>query len=210
MLMLVLSAAACGDDQEPTGTPPASTRPCPVERCVDIDEANAVLGFEVLEPSYTPDDFSLDRRELVENLAPGAPAPGGPGTAQPLGTPSTILTEFRFHGSPALPGITLLQSSIATRTLRLATPDCAETISTDSGPLFYINGGYILDVSEDGTEQFLCRDTSMPSRDVHNVIAVRGATLIEVTAFPEVRVSKDEIIELVKSLGPAVSDLALP
>ena len=208
--MLALSVGACDGGQEPAGSPPASNRQCPAERCIDIDEANAVLGFEVLEPSYIPDDFVLDRRELVENVAPGAPVPGGTGVAQPLGSPSAILTDFRFRGSPALPGITLLQSSLANRTFRLTTPDCAETISTDSGPLFYINGGYILDVSEDGTEQFLCRDTSMPPRDVHNVVAVRGDMLVEVIAFPEVQISKDEIIELVKSLGPAESDSALP
>ena len=169
-----------------------------------------MLGFEVLETSYIHDDFILDRRELGENLAPGAPFPGATGGVEPLDPPSTILTDFRFRGSPALPGITLLQSSLASRTFRLSTPDCAETITTDSGPLFYINGGYILDVSEDGTEQFLCRDTSMPSRDVHNVIAVRGDTLVEIFAFPEVGISKDEIIALAKSLVPAISDQSKP
>jgi hypothetical protein len=209
-LVLALSIGACDSGQASTASPPASNRRCPAERCIDIDEANAVLGFDILEPSFIPDDFVLDRRELVEDLAPGAPVPGSTGAAQPLGPPSTILTDFRFRGSPALPGITLLQSSLGSRTLHLATPDCAEIISTESGPLFYIDSGYILDVSADGTEQFLCRDTSMALRDVHNVIAVRGDTLVEVIAFPEVRISKDEIIALVKSLGPAESDSALP
>ena len=209
-LVLVLSMGACDGGQASTGSPPASNRQCPAERCIDIDEANATLGFEVLEPSFIPDDFVLDRRELVENVAPGAPVPGGTGAVQPLGSPSTILTDFRFRGSPNLPGITLVQSSLAGLRFRLEGPACAETVSTDSGPLFYIHGNYLLGVSEDGTEQVLCKDTLMPPREVHNVIAVRGSTLVEIFAFPEVGISKDEIIELAKSLLPAVSDPSKP
>jgi hypothetical protein len=209
-LVLVLAIGACDNGQASTASPPASNRQCPAERCIDIDEANATLGFEVLEPSFIPDDFVLDRRELVENLAPGAPIPGGTGAVQPLDTPSAILTDFRFRGSPNLPGITLLQSSLAGLSFRLEGPDCAETVSTDSGPLFYVHGNYLLGVSEDATEQVLCKDTLMPPRDVHNVIAVRGDTLVEIFAFPEVGISKDEIIALAKSLVPAISDQSKP
>ena len=201
---------ACGGGDESNGSPPASERQCPAERCIDIDEANAVLGFEVLEPSYIPDDFALDRRELIENLAPGAPVPGSTGPVEVLGPPTSILSDFRFRGSMALPGIILIQTSLGGMEFRLAGPDCAETLSTDAGPLYYVHGMSVFDQSADGTEQSLCRDTTAPPRDIHNIIAVRGNTLIEVIAFPEVGISKDEIIELAKSLRPAESDPAKP
>jgi hypothetical protein len=152
----------------------------------------------------------MERRELVGSLEPGAPSPGGSGTSEALGPPTSILTDFRFRGSVALPGITVLQSVLPFTAMRPVRPDCAEIIPTESGPLFYINGPYSFEISDDGAEFMLCRDMSMPPRDVHHVITVRGGTLVEVVAFPEVRVSKEEIIEMVKSLQPAETEHAKP
>lgn len=182
---------------------------CPPERCIAIEQANSELGFNILVPEFVPEDFSLERRELLENTAPGAAPPGDTGSGDVLSSPSSVLMEFRFRGSPAIPGITLLETSLEPGdlgALSVRNTDCAEEINSDSGQIFYINGTYTLMVSADESSYMLCRNEGQ-SGDFHSVVAIRGNVLIEVVAFPEVRITKEEIIEFVKSLRPAETDV---
>jgi hypothetical protein len=197
-----LLVTACGQASTDRQTDVGSALSCPPERCVSLEEAGAVLDFEVLEPAFLPDEFSLDRRGFVENLAPGAPAPGSPGTSTPVGPPSSILTEFRFKGSPALPGISLIQTALGGLSYKPGGPYCAEIIAYEGGPLLYINGSYSFEDSMDGADQLICKSDLVSPRDVHNVIIVRNDSIVELIAFPEVHISKDEIIEMAKSLRP--------
>ena len=114
--------------------------------------------------------------------------------------------DFRFRGSPAIPGLSLIQTSLGptgrSTSLSLA-PGCAERVDYPGGEMYYINGSYTLDLTEDESTVIVCGDRDGTRLEVHSVVAKRGNVLIEVFAFPEVRITKEEIIDFVKSLQPA-------
>jgi hypothetical protein len=187
---------------------PQTPLDCPPERCIPIEQLNTSLGFTLLEPETVPEDFVLESRKVFENSGPGAPQPGAVGPSDVLAPPSSVLMEFRFRGSPAIPGITLIETSLEPgdpETLSLQAANCAEEVDAGDGQTFYINGTYTLSVAPDESTHVLCKDPN-GSGDFHSIVAKRGNVLIEVVAFPEVRITKEEIIEFVKSLRPAESD----
>jgi hypothetical protein len=116
-----------------------------------------------------------------------------------------VFEEFRFQGSSNVPGILLIQSwPFPDRQVRIQTQDesCGTLEPTALGPVYYAAGLVrILPVPEQNL-WLVCLDESAGHEHTHFVVAAANGGLIEIIAFPESGVSKEEVVSLVSSLLP--------
>jgi hypothetical protein len=194
-------ALACGSDSaNQAESEVLAAYSCPEQRCVDVEVALDTLGHSFLEPATLPQGFGLHSRTLSQD----APAPG-----VPAGSPAySVYEEFRFQGSLNLPGILVIQSwPFAEGEVRIQPQDesCGGLESSAVGPIYYAAGLVrVLPVPEQAL-WLVCLDETAGHEQTHYVVTAANGGLIEIVAFPESGVTKDEVIALVDSLLPVAA-----
>jgi hypothetical protein len=211
-----MPASACGHDgpQAPTSEVRA-TQDCPPPRCISHAQAEEQLGFPVWEPSELPQGYALYSRTVSAPGMRDLPRGGDigsftPGPAPTLTTGRRALTlqlDYRFHQSLYVPGIVVSESALGPpgTTLTLVVPDitCGESIEKGALRLIYVYGAADVEPTSREGEFNVCRVPETPERNLHTVLLVRGQILIEVLAFGEGGVSKEEVITLAGSFAEA-------
>jgi hypothetical protein len=115
--------------------------------------------------------------------------------------------EYRFNRSLNVPAILVSESAQAQpgTALRLSLKEesCGEILKASQGDLVYFSGPVELDEGVAAGEWLACKVEETPQRDFHTVLLTRGHVLIEVVAFPEAGVSREDIIRLAGSFAEA-------
>jgi hypothetical protein len=181
-----------------------SGRDCSSEQCVSLTEASAQVGFPILIPEQLPSGFSLFSRGIMPftsapTFAVGASAPAVNVAPQY----ASLALDYRFQGSPNVPGILITERLLPRvdglpddRRRLTAEPGCAESINSKAGAAFYVQG--VGSTQEDDAGQLhVCKTDE---RSAHYAALLDGDVLIEVLAFPESNVSKQDFVDLLKSL----------
>lgn len=198
LLLVGIAGAACGSDGDSSPESQVlSANNCPEERCVDVGAALDEIGWAFLEPSELPAGFDLYSRIVQRD----PPAPG----MQPGESSYTVLQEFRFQGSQNVPGIVIVQSRPLgdSPAIRPQSEDCGQLQESAIGPMYYSEGLVRLLAVPEENLWLVCMDETAGHGATHSVILVTEGVLIEIIAFPEAGVSRDDILELVDSLLPA-------
>jgi hypothetical protein len=118
-----------------------------------------------------------------------------------------VLLNYRYKDSPNVPGITISEIHIRGGDvpgdlplhLELSGPNCGESVALDGAMVFYVHGvAGVQDVG--GGTLDVCKTKD---RDAHYAAITVGNVLVEVLAFSETNVSKDDVVRIAGSLRPA-------
>jgi hypothetical protein len=211
LLSIMTVTVACGSSSSTHGSTGISqvlaSAACPPELCVPLDAAKSQLGFQVLQPTQLPDGFSLHARTLLRESAPPGPQASGPPAPDPSGRPTGVLLDYRYKDSPNVPGITISEIQIGRNDpsgapplhLELSGPNCGESVTLDHATVFYVHGVAGVQMLGGGTLN-VCKTED---RDAHYAAITVGNVLVEVLAFSETNVSKDDVMRIAGSLQPA-------
>jgi len=214
--LAVLLLSACGQEATRPDAEVLAIQDCPAPRCISRQEAASELGFAIWEPVDLPAGFTIYARTIrtprIGQSPPGTdPLQSPPGEAPPtlttLQLPKTLYLEYRFHDSPNVAGIVVAESAHAGRgtkvKLRVRDQACGELVNGRQGELVYVNGSAITEPGASDDEWWICKVPEEPPRNSHTVVLTRGQVLIEVVAFPEAGVSKEDILRLAQSFVEA-------
>ena len=212
----LFSVTACDGTSDSRGPDESSqvlaALDCLEPRCISVAAAEEALGFDILEPRHIPDGFHLDERQLL-------PGPDGrqPGGASPdraevssvsgQGLPQRLVLTYRFQGSANVAPILVTESRMVppgvTVELVPASPLCGEVGQESVGAVFYVNGFAGIEPGKVEGELLVCALVETPTRDAHTVLVATGDVLVEVLAFPESGLSKDQMLDVALSLAEA-------
>lgn len=170
---------------------------CPDSRCVSTSAAVDAIGWTFLEPSILPSDFELYSRTVERD----PPQPGAPQEGR-----FTVFLDFRFRGSPNVPGVIVTQTRPldgAEISVRPRLPECGELSQSSAGAYYYVKGLISVLTGPQADLFLVCRDEASPHAETHSVVMARDGILIEVLAFPEAGVDREELLLLLESLRPA-------
>jgi len=121
--------------------------------------------------------------------------------------PAILLLDYRFNESLSVPGIVVTESAQATPgtklELVLADKSCGEIQNLAHGKAIYVNGAAEIRPGIREGQWMVCKVPESPPRDAHTVMLTKGHVLIEVVAFPEAGVSRQEILRLAESFVEA-------
>ncbi len=209
--LLFLLAISCGpakDDSRVSEV--AAATPCSPERCMPPAEVQASVGFRPLEPSFLPDGWQLYSR-TAESME--LPLPAREMEARIRGVPvsevrrmsqPTLVLDYRFQNSNFVPAI-ILREDLAEQpvtSLTPETPDCAEVISIrDIRALYGLGSGSLRPGPTPGTWQG-CAEIGN-DRNAHVVMLARGRIVVQIRAFPEANLTKEDVLKIAASLRPA-------
>ena len=168
---------------------------CPESRCVSVREAVNELEWAFFEPEALPANFELYSRVLEQD----PPTPG----ATPSEPSFTVLHQFRFQGSENIPGILMVQSRPRGEfaSLQPQSEDCGGMVNTGVGPVYYTEGLIRLLPAPDASLWLVCRDDTSGQEQTHSIVLVKDGILLELVAFADSGISKDEFLALVESLA---------
>jgi hypothetical protein len=207
---VAFALVACGGSSagsETTVEQVLAATDCSEPECVAVEEAERALGFAVLEPRVLPDGFRLVGRVLHTaedgRVPPGAASSGPSGTG---GQPRLVMT-YRFQASVNVPAIVLTESRPAPPgsvvQLLPAHGGCGEVTAEDGRQTFYANGFASAEPGAVEGQLMVCPVEESPARDAHTVLVLMGEVLVEIRAFLESGVTKEEILDLAGSLAEA-------
>ena len=209
VLILILPlVSACGilHAGEHEGTPEVQKgADCPASDCVSAADASSELGFDILEPSYLPKNFSLYTRYLQRMDIPNPPTLSPEGIPESNGKAQSIVLQYRFKSSPNIITLNVLEQGVhngvdltSDGRIEFTGPDCGETITSGKQTIYYVHG--LATVTSNGDGVFdLCK---ADDRDVHYAALIAGKVFVEVIGFAESGISKDDVIKLASSLHP--------
>jgi len=218
-LVFALAALACGEEPVDTsvnGASPVSevrsSAACAPPLCQPIDEIEGLVGFRPLEPSELPAGFALYSRQVPARTFPSGPREGLAGNQPPeAGTPEAaqpvaVTIEYRLHGSPHIHALiiteTVLPPSLNDPTLKLAGDGCGERVVVRGAAAIYGRGSGMLSRGSSLNEWLACAQKGPTDRDVHVLFLIRGNLLIQIKAFPEAGITREQILEVAASLSP--------
>ena len=215
LAVMLLACAACdglegrsSDRGETSVEQVLAATDCAEPSCISAATASEVLGFAVFEPLVLPEGFSLASRAL--HPANGADAPPGAARASDASLkpeqPRLVIT-YRFDASVNVPAIVLTESRPASQgtdvELLAAREGCAEVVEDRDRRVFYVNGFASKEPGAVEGRILVCSVEEAPARDAHTVLVAIGDVLVEMLAFPESGVSKEEMLALANSLAEA-------
>ena len=189
---------------------------CPEPRCISRSQAAQELGFAIWEPLELPAGFAIYERQLRTPRIGQSP-PGTETSQVSLGeappvletsrVSAVLLLDYRFKESLNVAGIVITEAAHASpgTKLHLSVPgeSCGEVLKGKQGVIVYINGLAEAQPAASEGEWSVCRVPESPPRNAHTVMLTRGHVLIEVLAFPEAGVSREEILRLAESFVEA-------
>lgn len=177
---------------------------CAGPRCLSPAEILEQLGFLPIEPSTLPPQFSLYERyvlrpeltesgsEELQKADPSAVAP----------SPTTLILAYRYLETSPLPSLLVIE----TRTLagpahlRLDDPSCGDVVHLREGTVYYGAGAGTLVADDNGQDFRVCPMDGPPGLELHTAFVAGGGIVIEIKAFPEARVTKNDILGVAASL----------
>jgi len=117
-------------------------------------------------------------------------------------SPTTLVLDYRYLGSSPIPALTLLETRALTGPVGLFLGDdsCGEVIQLPEGAVFYGKGAGTLVVDDNSHDYYVCPADGPPGLDIHTAYLAKGELFIEIKAFPEARVTRDDILKLAASL----------
>jgi hypothetical protein len=214
-LLAVGLLLACAQEANVPVAEVRAARDCPEPRCISREQATRELGFAPWEPTELPEGFEIFGRAVrsprIGESPPGTePQLSLPGQAPPTLTtaqqPRTLYLEYRFNESLNVAGIVVTESVHTSpgTDIRLQVRDqaCGEVINAGQERLVYVHGFAVAEPGAGG-EWWICKVPEEPPRNSHTVMLTRGEVLIEVVAFPEAGVSKEDILRLAQSFVEA-------
>jgi hypothetical protein len=107
--------------------------------------------------------------------------------------------QYRFKQSDYVHAITITEEAAqaSIRTIRPESSGCGETMTLSSAPGFYGRGAANLKLDAAAGAWLAC---VRPGADVHVVLILRDAVLIQLRAFPEAGLGKDEVLKIAASM----------
>jgi hypothetical protein len=210
-VLLAMASLNCKTEGEQPQAEVAAATLCPPSQCAPLAEAQVALGFRPLEPSFLPDGWQLSARELESIELPlavrelEARARGVQLSEIPLKSRPNLILEYRFHGSDHVPAIVIREEMTdgPITALRPETPDCAETLTLGGRTALYGLGSGMLTPGPAPGEWLGCAQTSPNDRRVHTLLMAVDNVLVRVHAFPEANLTREDMLKLAASLGPA-------
>ena len=214
LLLVILTTAAlgCRDGSEAAQQAEvAAATPCPLSRCVPLAEAQSLLGFRPLEPTVLPNGFDLYSRRVEGFAIPlafreqQAIALGVPLSAVPEKSAPSLSLEYHFMDSASVLAITIREDILDAPAVSLSpeTPGCIEPVSLASGPAFYGVGVGGINRGPSPGSWLICAQRTPGDRQVHVVMMARGNVLVQIRAFHESNLTRQDVLRLADSLKPA-------
>jgi hypothetical protein len=210
MMLGALSALLAGCSSVPASS---SSEPTPVSEvlsaidcaaavgsCLTLDEARNEVGFDLLVPFALPERFGLYSIQAFPNEPP---------PTQPNKRPSnTLALDYRLLESLHVPGVLILETAIPANQridLVAAGADCGERLLVAGNPTFIAKGGGTLTTDDLITWQ-ACGDTFSDALEEkiapYWLVTIRGNVIIEIKAYPETRVTREQLIAIAESMVP--------
>ena len=205
---LCLTAAACasGDDAAKTGRSQEvkAAVSCAGPRCISPTDAQRELGFLPVEPEALPEGFALYERYIpsLELSEEGREELAEQTEEAETATPSTLILDYRYLSSSPIPALTLFETRArgGKAHVSMSEESCGEEVALLDGRVHYGRGVGSLVVDENGHDFYVCPADGPPGLDIHTAYLAKGEILIEIKAFPEARVTRDDILKIAASL----------
>ncbi|HLF79742.1 MAG TPA: hypothetical protein VJB57_19850 [Dehalococcoidia bacterium] len=174
---------------------------------MSIPDAEKTLGFRPLEPNVVPDGYALYSRSIPKREIPADVLSRlSPAEAKAESQPAEIALEYRRNGSDFVPGIliteTIDREGVGPVHLILAGPACGEEVTIGGQSAIYGLGNGSLYAGDNAREWLGCVETG-PAKNIHVLLLTRGDVLIEIHAFPESGLTKDDVLRMAASLTEA-------
>ena len=212
LVMLTVAALACrGGSEAAQKAEVGAATPCPLVRCVPLQEAQSLLGFRPLEPTLLPNGFELYARRVDSFEIPlalreiEAAARGVPLSAVPEKSAPSLSLEYRFRDSASVLAIVILEDIVEVPAISLSPerPGCIEPVSLAGGPAFYGVGVGRISPGPSPGSWLVCAQETPNDRQIHVVIMARGNVLVQIRAFHESNLTRQDVLRLADSLRPA-------
>ena len=191
------------------GRVPASA--CLAADCVTPTQVKADVGFEPFEPQELPDGFGLfartvPRLQLSQKVREVLARERGVNVEDVPAEypPDSVLLDYRFRGSPNVIAVSVFETRVGPAgsevVLLLAAADCGEKLLAGSWHVIY-GRGTGTPVPSDSPEAWLVCPRQHPAdRDLHVAFVSRGNVIVEIRAFPEANVTKEDVLRMAASL----------
>ncbi|HLF78196.1 MAG TPA: hypothetical protein VJB57_11980 [Dehalococcoidia bacterium] len=211
-VLLVYTGASCRAGTEEAQTAEvAAAAPCPLSQCTALAEAQSILGFRPVEPAFLPDGWQLYSRRVESFELPlparelEARARGVPISAIPEKSQPTLTLEYRFQSSNFVPAIFMREEPADAPVVSLSpqTPGCAEPVNVGGATALYgLGEGRVVRGQTPG-QWLACAQDTPTDRQAHFLVVARGNVVIHVRAFPEAKLTKEDVLKIAASLRPA-------
>jgi hypothetical protein len=185
---------------------------CASRACLGPSEVAAQAGFQHFEPTRLPGGYALYSRSLLTpriteeakaTLASQGENPGA--SASVTSQPAVVALEYRLRESLYLPAMTILENRVQERssiTLRLAAPGCGELVAMPSGNAVYGLGALSFSPGDSASTWSVCVNLPPAGPAVHQVVLAAGPVMIQLAAFPESGLTRDQVLDVARSLQP--------
>jgi hypothetical protein len=211
VLLIIVTSACRSSGEEAQTAEVAAAMPCPLARCVALGEAQSLLGFQPIEPSFLPDGWSLYSRRVESTELPPmvreieARSRGIPISDVPLKSAPVLALEYRFQDSNFVPAITIAEHRTEEQVTSLSpeTPGCATAVSLSTGTALYGMGAGRMQRGQTPGAWVGCAQQTPNDRQAHVVMLTRGNILVQIRAFPEAKITREDILKIAASLRPA-------
>ena len=205
---LCMAAAACGSGGDAATAGQSSevkaAISCAGPRCIPPIDVQRELGFLPVEPEALPEDFGLYERYILDldlSQEGRKEVAEQEDEAEAL-TPSTVILDYRYLGTSPIPALTLFETKArgGKAHVFMSEDACGEKVLLPEGSVYYARGVGNLVVDDNGHDFYVCPADGPPGLDIHTAYLAKGEILIEIKAFPEARVTRDDILKIAASL----------
>jgi len=205
---LCMTAAACGSGGDaPTIGRTSEVKAavaCAGPRCVSPVDAQRELGFLPIEPEALPEGFGLHERYVLslDLSEQGRREIAEQGDEAEALTPSTLILDYRYLGSSPIPALTLFETKArgGRAHVFMLEEACGENVDLPEGSVYYGRGMGSRVVDDNGHDFHVCPAEGPPGLEVYSAYLAKGEIFIEIKAFPEAGVTRDDVLEIAASL----------
>jgi hypothetical protein len=166
-----------------------------------IDEARDATGFNPFLPLDMPERFGLYSIQAINN----APPPNQSDSQQL----TSLALDYRLLQSLHVPGVLIIETAIPLEEsveVLAESPGCGEELTVGGSPALIAKGGGSLTRGDDPSVWRACGDTfADPIEEEiapYWLVTVRGNVIIEIKAYPETMVTREQLIAIAESMVP--------
>ncbi len=112
--------------------------------------------------------------------------------------------DYRLISSSHIPALTVIETivpPVENVTLVLESPGCGEEIPSDGRKIFYGLGDGSAYSGDDLGTWYVCASNGPGGRAAHAAFFAHENIIVEIKAFPESGISKDDIIRIASSIS---------
>ncbi len=211
VVFALLGCLGCAKQTQTHVAEVAGAAPCGAPQCVAIAQAEDSLTFRSIEPSFLPFGFHLSVRRVVTRPLPMplretlAAQRNVPLTQVPESVPAGLALEYRFANSDFVPAITVYEEKADTPAVsfELERPGCAEKIPMANGTVIYGLGKGTLNRGPTPGVWMVCAQVDPDEVKSHVAFFASGDVIVQVRAFPEANISREDFLKMAASFRPA-------